>query len=107
MCEAILCVCDFEYGHIIVDNKNQDSSCSRRFRIRAGRDGMGVLHWSWVVFNIVQGNADACDLTQVLWEGPEVMSLSVSNAPTYLVLTEDVSGMPVGPGKRGKAQRPT
>lgn len=27
---------------------------------------------------IVQGNAGACDLMRVLWEGPEVMSVSIN-----------------------------
>lgn len=45
--------------------------------MRAGGAGMWCcigVGWSL----IVQGNTDACDLTQVLWEGPEAMPLRIS-----------------------------
>ena len=85
-------------------NRSQDSPCSRRFQIRAGGAGMWCcigVGWSL----IVQGNADACDLTQVLWEGPEGMPLSISERiHPVRWLTDDISGMSVGARKRGKAQ---
>lgn len=101
-----MCVCDFEYGQIIVDNRSQDSPCSRRFQIKAGRAGMECcIEAGWSL--IVQVNADTCDLTQVLWEGTEVMSLRISECTHIPCAYRRCLWMSVGARKRGKAQRLT